>query len=392
MKFADIPYKSREKSTLIKQIKSGRIPHAQLFLGNEGCGSLALVLAYVAYIYCTDKQNDDSCGDCQSCRTIDKLIHPDLHFSFPVVSIDGKKREDTTSDDFMGFWREMITQSPYFTIHDWQQKINAGNAKPNINTKECNDIIHKLAFNSFTEGPKILVMWLPEFLGKEGNKLLKLIEEPTPETYIILIAHEADRILNTILSRCQLVKILPYSDHEIQSYLVDYENIDNSFALQYARLAEGNISKAIELSKGEDKNLSELLFEWLRMCYKGDAAELSIFIEDISSWSLDNIIAFFEYSLHFFQAYINWILTDNPDPVMTEVEKLVAKKMTTIFDRQKVEEIAERIDSLIYFINRNGNKKINLMAESITIGYILKNRQETSINNLIFAKESLLVQ
>jgi DNA polymerase III subunit delta' len=392
MQFSSIPFKNQEKKLLLNQAKSGRIPHAQLFIGNEGCGSLALTLAYVAYLFCTDKKEDDSCGLCHNCKTTHKMIHPDLHFSFPVVSMDGKKREDTTSDDFMPIWREMVASSPYFTIHDWQQKLNAGNTKPNINTKECNDIIHKLAYNAFSDGPKVLIMWLPEYLGKEGNKLLKLIEEPTPDTYLILVAHEQDRILNTILSRCQLVKVLPYTDQDIKTYLTEYQNVDSALALQYARLSSGNLAKAIELSKGEDKNLSELVFEWLRMCYKGDVAELNTFVEDVASWSLDNIISFFEYTLHFFQAYTNWLLTENAEPIMTDVELQVSKKMTAIFDRYKVEAISQRIDALIYFINRNGNKKINLMAESITIGYILKNRQETSVNNLIFAKESLLIQ
>ncbi len=392
MKFRDIPYKANEKDWLIKQVKDDRIPHAQLFLGKEGSANLALALAYISFIYCTNKQEKDSCGECAPCRGVAKLAHPDLHFSFPVVSMEGKKREDTTSDDYMPLWREAIAKTPFLTPSLWQQYLQVQNTKPNINSKECNDIINKLAFNTFTDGPKILLMWLPEYLGKEGNKLLKLIEEPTPNTHIILVAEEQEKILNTILSRCQLVRFLPFTEEEIVSFLTEQKGMEKGIATQYARLADGNIAKAIELSSGEEKNLSEVLFDWLRVCYKGDIHEISVMTDEMAGWNLEKILQFLEYSLHFFQTYLNWVFTGTEHPRMSDVEKVVAKKMTNIFDREKVEQISERIDALAYFINRNGNKKINIMAESITIGDILKNRQETSINNLIFAKESLLIQ
>jgi DNA polymerase III subunit delta' len=392
MKFIDIPYKDQEKEKLRKQVVDGRIPHAQLFLGKEGSGNLAMALAYITYIYCTNRSSDDSCGECPSCRGVSKLAHPDLHFSFPVVSIDGKKREDTTSDDFLPQWREVISSHPFLTTSIWQQKLNVGNTKPNINSKECNDIIHKLAFNTFTDGPKILLMWLPEYLGKEGNKLLKLIEEPTPNTNIILVAEEQDKILNTILSRCQMIKCFPFTEEEITSFLIEKKGVDKGIAAQYGRLSEGNIAKALDLCNGEEKNLSEILFDWLRSCYKDDVHELYTLVDEMATWNLEKITQFLEYSLHFFQTYMNWIFIGNEHPRMSDVEKVVAKKMITIFDPKKVELICERINALIYFINRNGNKKINFLAESLTIGDILKNRQETSINNVIFAKESLLIQ
>jgi DNA polymerase-3 subunit delta' len=391
MHFNNIPFKNREKQKLISQINEGKVPHAQLFIGREGSGNLALALAYVSYLFCENKQENDSCGECKNCKLTHKYVHPDFHFSFPVVSIENKKREDTTSEDFLVKWRETIAAHPFLTIHDWQQ-IMESTAKPNINTKECNDIITKLSYNSFLDGKKILLIWLPEYLGNEGNKLLKMIEEPFPDTYIILVANDRDKILNTILSRCQEVKILPFLEEEIKSYLVEEKNLDINLAMQYAKLSQGNISKALELVKGEEQNLSSLLFDWLRICYKSDAEEMQAFTDQVASWPLDSIMQFFDYSLHFFEAYHAWYISGNEKPNLTDVEAAVAEKMKKIIDQSKIEDITKCINNLMFYLMRNGNKKINIFAECITIGDILKNKPKTLLNKVIFANESLLVQ
>ncbi len=393
MQFSEVPFKTEEKQKLVTQVNEERIPHAQLFIGKEGSANLALALAYISYIYCENKTNGDSCGQCKNCNLTFKYIHPDVHFSFPVVKLEDKKREDTTSDDFLPHWRTALIANPYLTISDWQQSIHAQNTKPNINTKECNDIIHKLSFQSFSDGPKVLLMWLPEYLGKEGNKLLKLIEEPTDNTYIILVANDQEMILSTILSRCQLMRFLPYKENEIKDFLLNEKGIDENQAAQYARLAEGSMSKTIELLKGEDKNLSSILFDWLRICYKGDGEEMMGFVDEIILWSLDSQIQFFEYALHFFQSYGSWILVgDQVATNMTQTEINVATKMKNLIDTEKVESISQTINNLIFYINRNGNKKINLIADTILIGDILRNRHQTSPNYRIFANESLLIQ
>lgn len=391
MQFKDIPYKEEEKRKLTSQVDSDRIPHAQLFLGKEGSANLPLALAYISYIYCTDKKEGDSCGLCQNCNFTSKFIHADIHFSFPVVKLEPKKREDTTSDDFLGIWRTTLTMNPNISIHDWQTAIGAQSTKPNINSKECNDIIHKLSYQSFADGPKVLLMWMPEYLGKEGNKLLKLIEEPTPNTYIILVANDQSRILSTILSRCQLMKFLPYNETEILNFVIDKYQIEQGLALQYAKLSQGNISKALDLCKGLDKNLSSFLFDWLRACYKEDAQEIMQIANEINSWNLDSQIQFLEYALHYFQAYIHWILTNAEKPNLSAEEAIIAGKMKNSIDVQKAELIVEIINNLIIYFNRNANVKINIVADSISIGDILKNKEKTKINSRIFAKETLLL-
>jgi DNA polymerase III subunit delta' len=392
MFFKNIPYKAEEKLRLIAQASGGRIPHAQLFIGSEGSSSLALTLAYISYIFCSDKQTDDSCGICANCKVTHKYVHPDVHFSFPVVKKEDKKREDTTSDDFLNIWRPVLCENYFLTMYDWQHAINAQTTKPNINTKECNDIIHKLAFQSFGDGPKVLLMWMPEYLGKEGNKLLKLIEEPTDNTYIILVAQDQNRILSTILSRCQLMKFLPYKDEEIKQFLIDEYGLDDTIALQYARLSEGNIAKAVSMSKNGDTNYSDVLFDWLRVCYKGDGEEMLNTITGFSQWTLDLQIKFLEYGLHFLQTFHNWISSDDNEPNMTAKEVEVATKMKNIIDKHKLELLTEVLNNAIFHLNRNGNVKLNLMADSIVIGDILRNNQQAMSNRRIFVNESLLVQ
>lgn len=372
MFFRDIPFKQKEKEFLLKQVREERIPHAQLFLGKEGAGALSLALAFVSYVVCTNRSERDSCGECPSCKQSHQYIYPDIHWAYPVVKADTKNREETTSDDFLPKWRSSIKSNPYLNIYDWGQIINAGNSKPNINVKECNSIMHKLALQSFADGPKILLMWLPEYLGKEGNRMLKLIEEPTPDTLIILVAENQSKILNTVLSRCQLVKVLPYREAEISQHLISEMHIDESRAQQVAKLAEGNINKALHIVKGEEKNLAEILFSQLRVAYKSDAIEMQKMTLDMAGWPKDLQLQFLNYGLHFLREYLFSLLTGRvPNLSKSEIE--TATKMQSIIDQDKVEKLSILMENTIGNINRNANMKICYMADMIVIGDILKN-------------------
>ena len=390
MNFSIIPGKESEKERLIKQASEDRIPHAQLFLGNEGSANLALALAFIAYIYCENKTESDSCGECANCKKTYKGIHPDVHFSFPVVKIDDKKREETTSDDFLPQWRNALASNPFITISQWQNFIHA-TTKPNINTKECNDIIQKLAYQSFGTGPKVLLMWMPEYLGKEGNKLLKLIEEPTDNTYLILVANEQNKILNTILSRCQLMKFMPYSLQELENYIIEKFGIDKSIANQYARLSEGNLSMAISLAKEGEKDLSTNLFNWLRASYKGDGEEIQTFVAEFTNQNLDNQIQFIEYGLHFFQNLYLYLVTQGRNHNMTTHEIEVAEKMKNILTPTNIEKLTYELNQTIAYILRNANPKLNIFSTTIRVGDILRNKTYTSTNSRTFAQEIILI-
>jgi DNA polymerase-3 subunit delta' len=374
MFFKDIIGKEEVKQRLVNTVTKGRIPHAQIFLGKEGSGNLAIALAFASYIVCENKQDGDSCGKCNQCSKSHKFIHPDIHFSFPVVKYGDKKREVITSDDFLPKWREILHTNPFMGTGEWLEHIDAGDKLPNINVKECNDILHKLNMMSYESENKVLIMWLPEYLGVEGNRLLKLIEEPTNNTYLILVAENQDLILQTILSRCQLVKIPDFENTEIAQYLAEQNSIPPDKAIQIANLSDGNINLAINIGRNETSDYSELLISWLRIAFKSDPVEVNKWIGTVSDLSKDEQKNFFEYGLHFFRQFNYRNLTKSDMVSLTQKELDTAAKMATIIDVEKSEKIITLLNEAIENVNRNINIKIMLFADTLTIGEVIRKK------------------
>ncbi|MEO6949601.1 MAG: hypothetical protein ABI123_08235, partial [Ginsengibacter sp.] len=301
MQFAQIVTNPDIKKHLIDMVSGNRLSHALLFLGKEGSGALPLSIAFAQYILCekvnpktirqtaslfgepetvpTREYPPDSCGVCASCTKIEKLIHPDLHFSFPALkkNTDHKK---VISTDFITEWRQFIKDTPYYNVADWIQllkdtpgaKIDSpANKQGNITRAECDDIMHKLSMKAFESDYKILIMWMPEYLQAEGNRLLKLIEEPPPDTLFIFVAEDEKAILPTILSRTQLIKIPSYEKEEIERVLTEKE-VDPSKASQIASIADGNLREALILLENAEEDWQKQLRDWLNVAVKNDVA------------------------------------------------------------------------------------------------------------------------
>jgi DNA polymerase III subunit delta' len=205
---------------------------------------------------------------CNACRKAEQWIHPDIHFSFPTIGTNA------VSTDFLKQWRAALTESPYLDANAWLQRIGAENKQGNINKDECNAILKKLSLKVFEGRYKIVILWLPEYLGKEGNRLLKLIEEPPEQTIFLLVAENQDMILNTILSRCQLVKTGTLSDEEVTQTLIEKKGTEASRARQIAFLSGGNLAQAFYLADNPENDDAGLLLDWLRKCWRGNGVEL----------------------------------------------------------------------------------------------------------------------
>jgi len=373
MFFKDIPGKFAEKKYLIATVQEDRLAHAQLFLGRSGTGQLAFALAFTSYLLCKNKREDDSCGVCSACVKTHKHIHPDIHFSYPVVKIDGKQRKDVTSNDFLPQWRKAISSNPYLDMNTWLESLSVDNGQANINVKECVEIVKKLSLKTFEAEHKILIMWMPEYLRNEGNRLLKLIEEPPDNTIIILVAEKQEQILNTILSRVQLLKVAPFLDEEISNYLSEELKVASSEINQITGLSSGDLNAAIHLANHDNVNYSDALFQWLRIAYKMEPVELGQWVTEVSRWGRENQKHFLEYGLHFFREYLFSLITGKDNIRLSSEEKEIASKMTKLLDVSKTENIISVLNDCIGAVERNANSKILFLADSMTIGRIMRN-------------------
>src|SRR5450432_1816599 len=256
MSFKNVIGQAAVKQRLVELVKGNRLSHALLFLGNEGSGALPLALAFAQYVVCEDRSTD-ACCSCPSCIKAQRLIHPDIHYSYPVIP--KKPGDKPVSTDYGAEWREFIAQYAYGNSYDWLQFIGAENKQGNITAQECADILRKLSLKSFESGYKILILWMPEYLGNEGNKLLKLIEEPPADTLFILVAENESLILPTIVSRTQLVKIPIPETADIAKALIERAGVGAEQARQVAAISEGNYHEALQLIKHAEDDWQSVL-------------------------------------------------------------------------------------------------------------------------------------
>ena len=217
MRFADVIGNERVAQTLAAMADSGRVAHAMLLYENEGCGALALALAYLQYLNCTNPSDGDSCGKCLSCKQMEKLIHPDVHFVFPVNKGPKSSDDKPTSESYIKYWRELAVADPYFTESDLQKAIGIESKNGLIAVAEARSIISKLSLTSVADGYKAVVFYLPEKMNQEtANRLLKMVEEPPEKTIFLFITHAPEKVLQTIFSRCQSVRVLPLTKDEAE--------------------------------------------------------------------------------------------------------------------------------------------------------------------------------
>lgn len=368
MQFKEIIGQESVKQHLLQTVAENRVSHAQLFLSPQGSGALPLAIAYAQYINCQQPTANDSCGECTSCRKYERLIHPDLHFSYPFFA-NGK---DDVSKNYLEEWRGMIQKSIYFDLDIWRANLDAGNKQPNINIAEAHDIIKKLSYKAFEAQTKVLIMWLPEYLDKEGNALLKIIEEPPANTLFILVAQNQEQILSTILSRTQLVKIPKLPDDVVQKYLMDKANLSENQAAEYSFLADGNLIEANALLSDEVNNNASYFAEWLRMAYGNRVPDMMAFTETAASWGRENQKNFIKYGINFLRE-CGLILSGADMLVKLPPQHFeVAKKLSGVLSMPMVEALINELEKAHYHIERNANPKILFLDVSLQLVKIMK--------------------
>ncbi len=365
MRFSQVIGQAKIKKSLLHSFAEGRVSHAQLFLGQEGTGALALALACATYVNCLNPTETDSCGTCASCRKADKFIHPDIHFSFPTI---GSK---AVSDQFLPQWREAMKDNPYLNAYQWLGLLQAENKQGNITAQECEHIMRKLSFKAFEGKYKVLILWMPEYLGKEGNRLLKLIEEPAPNTLFLLVAERSELILNTILSRCQLLHIPRLDEDSLTAHLQKLYQIPDTLARRAAVLAEGNLNAAKSIMEKGDADARKLLLLWWEATLAKDAAaqvELSDQIAKVGRESQKHLL---RNALHFLRQCL--MLKSLPkaqqNTILNSEELDMAEKlMHRIATIDQMMYLMRLFSDAVLHIERNANPRILFLSLSLRVG------------------------
>ncbi|MBF0694143.1 MAG: DNA polymerase III subunit delta' [Flavobacterium sp.] len=375
MQFSQILGQDPIKKHLTTSADAGRIPHAQLFVGPEGSGTLAMAIAYARYVVCKNTGGENSGGD-ETCNLKFKsLSHPDLHFIYPSVTNDDVKKNPKSSD-FISDWRQFVYDNPYGSLFDWYQVLGVANKQGLIRVDDATEVLRSLSLKSFEGGYKIMIVWMAEKMNIEAaNKLLKILEEPPAKTVFILIAESEEDILQTIRSRCQVLNFNKLSDKVVAEALVSQQKIDPKEAMLIARQAQGNFNKALQLSRGDADEFpfEEWFVMWVRAAFraKGNAAAISELIawsDNIASLGRETQKKFLNFCLDMFrQAMLLNYQATSLVYMEPKIEKFKLENFAPFVNANNINQIFTEISDAIYHIERNGNAKIILTDLSIKL-------------------------
>jgi DNA polymerase-3 subunit delta' len=375
MQFSEILGQEYIKSHLSKSASLGRIPHAQLFVGPEGCGTLALAIAYAQYILCGNIGNENTEGN-ESCNLkFQSISHPDLHFIYPTVTTEEVKTKPK-SIDFIADWREFVSKNPYGSLFDWYQVLGVQNKQGEIRVEDAQEILKTLALKSYEGGYKIMIIWMADKMNiSASNKLLKLLEEPTDKTLFVLISENEEDIIQTIRSRCQVLHFNALPEKVIAEALVLRENIEPRTATKLAHQSQGNYNKALQLLEdgGEEMIFEKHFVDWVRAAFraKGNAAAIQDLInwsEEIAGLGRETQKKFLHYCIDMFrQALLLNYQTTSLVYMEPRIEKFKLENFAPFVNGSNINDIFKELSDAMYHIERNGNAKIILTDLSIKL-------------------------
>jgi len=379
MLFKDILGQEHIKNHLTQSVSNGRIPHAQLFVGPEGSGTLPMAIAYAQYILCQNI-NAENAGGLESCNLkFNTVSHPDLHFAFPVTKSD-KVKTKPVSKFYLEEWRQLINQQPYGNLFDWYKLLGVDNKQGLINVEEAQEIVKALALKPYEGGYKVMLIWMAEKLHvAAANKLLKLIEEPPNKTVFILIAEDEEQVISTIRSRCQVLHFPPLSNDVIKNALIKNYSLELAVATKIAHQANGNYNKACDLvyQDSEDTQFEDWFVFWIRSAFKAKGNKSAIhdlisWSEDISKTGRETQKQFLHFCLDFFRQAL--LLNYNAGELVyfePKSDNFKLEKFAPFVHENNILEISDELRNAIYHIERNGNPKIILTDLSIKLTRLL---------------------
>lgn len=359
---------------MIQSVSGNRISHAQLFLGPEGSGSFPLAMAYCQFILCQHRTGDDSCGTCPSCLKMQRLVHPDVHFIFPVA-VTKNVQKNPVSDDFIGEWRVFVMDDPNIVQEKWYNHIGVENKQGTINRYESATIMRKMNLKPFEAENKIVIIWLPEKMNDTAsNKLLKIIEEPPPGTIFLMVSESTYNILPTILSRMQIMKIPPVSSGDLYKAIAAGHDLPEKQIMDAVQLADGNYNKAIEYlnTTAEAEYQLEMFIRLMRLVYSINLKDLLSWVDEMASAGREKQKSFLVAALRLVRE--NFLLnTGKPEMVrMTGAEKAFSGKFSAFISERNITGITDELNLACNHIEANGYARIVFLDLSLKLSRLIR--------------------
>ena len=371
--FDDVIGQEEAKKRLRQEVAEGRIPHARLFCGPAGAGKLPLALAYARYLSCPHRTAEDACGVCPSCVKWEKLVHPDVHFVFPIVRNAKAKKE--VCDDYIVAWRRLLTGSTYFGLNHWLDEMDAENGQPLIYAKESDEITRKLSLKSSEGGYKIALIWLPEKLHEVcANKLLKLLEEPPAQTLFLLVSEAPEMLLTTIISRTQRFNVPCINETEITQALTRRFGLQTADAQNVAHLANGNFVKALETIHLSEENrlFFDLFVSLMRLSYQRKIKEMKQWSEQLAGMGRERQKNFLMYCQRMIRENFIFNLHQPEMNYLTTDEQQFATRFAPFVNERNVMGIMNELTEAQLHIEQNVNARMVFFDFSLKMIVLLK--------------------
>ena len=373
MYFKDVVGQKEVKNRLIQSVKSGYIPHAQLFFGPEGAGKIVLSLAYARYLNCREKGETDACGKCSSCIKYDKLAHPDLHFVFPIIKNEKKKKD--ICDDYLIEWRGFVLQNPYFNLSEWLNYIGSENSQGMIYAKESNEILRKLNLKAYESEYKIMLIWLPEKMHEScANKLLKMIEEPPSKTIFLLVSESLDQIIGTICSRTQSFPVPPIASEDLANVLSEKYDLSENSVSEIVHLAAGSYLKAIEIVEKSDEKAEflDLFITIMRNCWKRDIKNMKMKADTFAALGRERQKSFLSYAQKLIRENFIFRLNKPEINYLNKQEAAFSENFSRYVNENNVIDLMEELALAEKHVESNVNPRMIFFDLSMKIAVLLK--------------------
>ena len=364
MRFSDITGQDELKALLVRAAEQGRVSHAQLFAGPPGYGGLPLAIAYAQYLNCTARRGGDSCGECPSCIKMAGLVHPDVHYVFPVNSSSKSASQKPVSDNFIAQWREKVIETGgYFDREGWYDAIDMGNQQGLITRYEAEEIMRKLSFKSYEGEYKVVIVWLPEAMNPQAaNTLLKILEEPWEKTVFLMASAAPERLLPTILSRVQQIELHPIATEEVEKYLSEHYTLPAEQASALARLSRGDRIEAERMAGfsqvGEPDQMFDMFVQLMRLSYNDKHMELLEWADNAASMGREEQKQFLVGALRLVRE--SYMLNAGLGSIsyLWGHELEFCRNFSPFIGNHNVEALAAEIERTIAQVSQNGNPRV----------------------------------